>query len=228
MKEYKHYSFDLWLTLIKSNSFFKNERVSYFHKHYNYSNNSIHDINTVFRRVDLMCNQINEVVGRNIDAYEMYLMVLYELNENRIDYSRIDLHSLYEKMECLILEYLPILTNEYVISTLETLKKQNVTLSILSNTGFIKGSTVRKILSRLEIHQYFDFEIYSDEYDLSKPNKDIFCVCLQKAQQINENINPQDIIHIGDNPNADIKGAKEFGFSTFMVTKDITIRNLLL
>jgi len=35
MPYYRHYSFDLWLTLIKSNPGFKAERAHYFFENYN-------------------------------------------------------------------------------------------------------------------------------------------------------------------------------------------------
>ena len=53
MKTYKHYSFDLWLTLIKSNPTFKKERALFFHKHLNAAGKSLEE-NTplfMFRRI---------------------------------------------------------------------------------------------------------------------------------------------------------------------------------
>ena len=34
---HEHYSFDLWLTLIKSNPLFKPARIEYFFENYNFS-----------------------------------------------------------------------------------------------------------------------------------------------------------------------------------------------
>ena len=114
----KHFSFDLWLTIIKSNPLFKSKRVTFFHEHYNFSNHSEKEIKSVFRKVDLMCNQVNESVGFNLDTKEMYLMVLYLLNENSIDYSEIDIYTneittyynkfcvtTYENIDVLIIQY---------------------------------------------------------------------------------------------------------------------------
>jgi putative hydrolase of the HAD superfamily len=73
---YQHYSFDLWLTLIKSNPYFKIERTKIFHRDFNPAGKSIDDVARAFRQVDLMCNAVNERTGKNIDADEMYLMVI--------------------------------------------------------------------------------------------------------------------------------------------------------
>ena len=63
MAFYKHYSFDLWLTLIKSNPRFKQERTSYFYEKFNTKNKSIEEVALIFRQVDLMVNAINEKTG---------------------------------------------------------------------------------------------------------------------------------------------------------------------
>ena len=222
----KHFSFDLWLTLIKSNPHFKNERVNFFHKNYNFSNNTATEIKTVFRRVDLMCNQVNESVGYNLDAKEIYLMVLYLLNENTINYSEINIDALYDQMESLALNYVPLILNDKVVPILDTLKEKDKTINLLSNTGFIKGDTIDKILCSLDLKKYFDFEIYSDQFDLSKPNYKLFEIVYNKTAGIySQDISSNEIMHVGDNPVADIEGAKKFGMSTFLLDNTLAFNN---
>lgn len=225
----KHFSFDLWLTIIKSNPVFKDKRVSFFHQHYNFSNHSLKEIGNVFRKVDLMCNQINESVGFNVDTKEMYLMILYLLNENSIDYSKINSEQLFKEMENLVLSYPPIILNEKVIPILQTLKEKNKTISLLSNTGFIEGKTIKKILNNLQLKKYFNFEIYSDQLNLSKPNKKLFGIVHTNISELySESIKAKEIMHIGDNPIADVQGAQNYGFSTFHVTDDNSFKELYL
>ncbi|TXI99601.1 MAG: phosphoglycolate phosphatase, partial [Chryseobacterium cucumeris] len=97
----------------------------------------------------------------------------------------------------------------------EDIKNQGKTINILSNTGFIKGKTMRKFLIHENLDQYIDFHIYSDEINCSKPNPLIF-------QEVKNKIKDQDlpmhqILHIGDNPVADYQGAKNFGFSAHLL-----------
>ena len=225
----KHFSFDLWLTIIKSNPIFKDKRVHFFFENYNFSNHSEQQIKAVFRKVDLMCNQINESVGYNLDAKEMYLMVLYSLNENTIDYSKINIVKLYNEMENLILAYPPIILNDTIVPILRTLKEKKKTINLLSNTGFIEGKTIFKILKKLEIDNYFDFEIYSDEENLSKPNKKLFEIVFKKTSEIyNLSLKKNDTMHVGDNPIADIQGAKNYGMSTFHVFDENSFKKLYL
>jgi putative hydrolase of the HAD superfamily len=95
---YQHFSFDLWLTLIRSNPAFKEKRASYFHQHFNYHNQSLEGVKRVFRQVDIMCNLINEKTGKNIDADEMYLMVLSMMNDGDARIWKIDIEKLYADM----------------------------------------------------------------------------------------------------------------------------------
>ncbi|UTA66912.1 MULTISPECIES: HAD family hydrolase [Emticicia] len=232
MQLYKHYSFDLWLTLIKSNPDFKKERALFFYRNFNFSpKKSIEEIEKIFRHVDIICNAINEKTGKNIDADEMYLMVIYLINDGSAAFLDINLEKLYQEMETLVFNYLPILYSNETPEILKRIKESNIsTIGILSNTAFIKGQTLRRVLEKLQIAQYFDFQLYSDEVGLSKPNRSFFDVMIQTAfDSHNESpIKLNDIIHIGDNPKADIEGGLLAGVNVFQInSNDKTILNLL-
>lgn len=231
MPFYKHYSFDLWLTLIKSNPAFKIERAKYFYANFNSTKKSFEEVSMVFRQVDLMVNAINEKTGKNIDAEEMYLMVISIINNYSTDFGDIDVDELYEEMDLLVLKYLPELYCVDCINVLRRIKESGLsTISLLSNTGFIKGKTLRKILSALELDQFLDFQLYSDEVRLSKPNQQFFQLMLDTIDK-NKHIelNLKDIIHIGDNPLADIKGAEKIGINCLQINSNhLTISHLLL
>jgi len=218
---YQHYSFDLWLTLIKSNPYFKIERTKIFHRDFNPAGKSIDEVAKAFRQVDLMCNAVNENTGKNIDADEMYLMVISLINDNQLSLADIDTTKLYQDMEKLLFYYMPVVYSSVTIPTLQHLKQQSgSTFSLLSNTGFIKGATLRKILVELKMNEYFDFQLYSDEAGMSKPNPALFDLMLQHIKQINKNINLNSIIHIGDNPKADIEGANAAGIKSLLINSN--------
>ena len=224
MALYQHYSFDLWLTLIKSNPSFKIERAKIFFNKFNSKKKSLEEVQWIFRQVDLMCNAINETTGGNIDAEEMYLMVISMINDHQIALKEIDIAGLYEEMDLLLFEHLPCV---YCTDTKEVLEKvkeqQGTTLNILSNTGFIKGRTLRRILGMIELSHYFDFQLYSDELGMSKPNKYIFQELLKNISEIRKmQVNPVSVIHIGDNPVADIEGAKAMGIESLLINSNQT------
>ncbi|TFF36337.1 HAD family hydrolase [Mucilaginibacter psychrotolerans] len=231
MPYYQHYSFDLWLTLIKSNPDFKIERARYFHQHHNALHKSVEEIAGTFRRVDLMVNAINEKTGKNIDADEMYLMVIDSIHDGQLNLDKVDTLHLHAMMEELLFRYPPLLYSDVTFDTLILLKQNSGgTFSLLSNTGYITGKTLRKVLELYKLNDFFDFQLYSDEAGMSKPNKGFFNVMLNNIDIANpgKSIPLADIIHVGDNPKNDIAPTVEVGINSLLINsnKD-TILNLV-
>ncbi|WP_223606862.1 HAD family hydrolase [Chryseobacterium sp. OSA05B] len=209
-----HFSFDLWLTLIKSHPEFKTKRVELFTSFFNIDK-PIEEVAKTVKYYDDLCNTINEVTGGNIDTFEMYLLILGSLDVDVKQLDKEKLDGFYLKSEELFLEYKPVVIFENIKEFFDQIKNEGKTVNILSNTGFIKGKTMRKFLIQEELDQYIDFHIYSDEINISKPNPLIF-------QEVKNNLKDRDlpmhrILHIGDNPVADYKGAKDFGFSAHLL-----------
>lgn len=230
MQRYKHYSFDLWLTLIRSNPAFKLERSKVFYEKYNFSKKSFEEVATIFRQVDLMCNSMNEQTGKNIDADEMYLMVISMINNFDISLSSVDIKALEQEMEDLLFKYLPLVYCGETKHLLEKLKAADQsTVSLLSNTGFIRGASLRKVLYELELSQYLDFQLYSDEENMSKPNLQFFQLMLDRIDRKKHNeLELHEVVHIGDNPIADIQGAKSLGIHSVLINSNhLTISCLL-
>ncbi|WP_300685717.1 HAD family hydrolase [Chryseobacterium sp.] len=209
-----HFSFDLWLTLIKSHPEFKAKRVELFSSFFNVDK-PIEEVAKTVKYYDDLCNTINEVTGGNIDTFEMYLMILGSLNVDIKELNKDTLNEFYVKSEDLFLEYRPVVIFENVHGFFEDIKNQGKTINILSNTGFIKGTTMRKFLIHENLDQYIDFHIYSDEINCSKPNPLIFQEV--KNNLLDKNLPLSQVLHIGDNPVADYKGAKDFGFSAYLL-----------
>lgn len=224
MRFYQHYSFDLWLTLIKSNPNFKKERALFFHKHLNSKQKTVEEITALFRQVDLMSNATNEKTGQNISANELYLMVLYFINDNTAIFEDLDLAWLHQAMEKLTFDYLPLIYDHHTKNTLDKIKQsQKSSVGLLSNTGFIEGKTLRKVLTALEIAPYFDFQLYSDEAGLSKPNPLFFELMIQIAA-----VEKNEIIHVGDNPKTDVAGGLAVGINVLQINStECRILNLL-
>lgn len=209
-----HFSFDLWLTLIKSHPEFKTKRVELFTSFFNVDK-PVGEVAKAVKYYDDLCNTINEVTGGNIDTFEIYLMILGSLDVDVKQLDREKLKAFYLKSEELFLEYKPVVIFENIKDFLDQIKNQGKTVNILSNTGFIKGKTMRKFLIQEELDQYIDFHIYSDEINISKPNPLIF-------QEVKNKLKDQElpmhrVLHIGDNPVADYKGAKDFGFNAHLL-----------
>ena len=219
---YKHYSFDLWLTLIKSNPLYKQERTTYFYNKFNTKDKHIDEIAVAFRKVDLMVNAINEKTGKNVDADEMCLMVIAMINDYAFPFNEIDLVQLDHEMEELTLAHLPVLYCDECIDVLAEIKSTGLSsTNILSNTGFIKGKTLKKVINHLGIGQYIDFQLYSDEVRMSKPSSGFFQLMLDTIDRDkHREIGLHEIVHIGDNPVADILGAKAAGIKSVLINSN--------
>lgn len=230
MTFYKHYSFDLWLTLIKSNPAFKIERTRYFYQNFNSKDKSIDEVGVIFRQVDLMVNAINEKTGKNVDADEMYLMVISMINDYDFNIHDLDLEDLYQKMEGLLLNHMPLIYCDNCLNVLSTIKSSRETsTNILSNTGFIRGETLRKVINHLRIDEFIDFQLYSDEVRMSKPNPRFFQLMIDTIDRHkHQHLSLKEIIHVGDNPYADIRGAQQLGISSMLIhSNHLSISNLL-
>jgi putative hydrolase of the HAD superfamily len=57
--------------------------------------------------------------------------------------------------------------------------------------------------------EYFDFAFLAEDVGASKPAPDMFHAALEQAS-----VGPEQIVHVGDNPDHDIQGAKSVGMHT--------------
>lgn len=215
---HSHFSFDLWLTLIKSHPEFKAKRVELFSSFFDVKK-PIDEVAKVVKYYDDLCNSINEVAGGNVDTFEIYLLILNALKVDVKQLNKDQLNQFYQKSEDLFLEYKPVVIFENLHQFFDEIKNQGKTINILSNTGFIKGKTMRKFLIEENLDQYIDFHIYSDELKISKPNPIVF----QEVKNLikNKDLKMNQILHVGDNPIADYKGARDFGFNAHLIKHTI-------
>lgn len=213
--EYQHLSFDLWLTLIKSNPEFKNKRNLLF-KDFFEVDCTIEKVTEVVRYYDVLCNNINEKTGLNIDTFEIYYLILNALNVNISDIEIEKLSQFYKETELLFMKFKPDLIYPRIQLLLNEIVEQEKTISVLSNTAFIKGVTLRKLISYYELENFFSFQIYSDETGFSKPNKEIFQLVYNQIESL-KSLEKKEVLHIGDNKIADYNGAIEFGFDALLI-----------
>lgn len=212
---YKHLSFDLWLTLIKSSPEFKKKRNLLF-KDFFEVDYSIDKVTEVVRYYDVLCNNINEKTGFNIDTFEIYYFILNALNVNINDVEIDRLSQFYKETELLFMKFKPDLIYPEIQLLFKEIVAQDKTISILSNTAFIKGVTLRKLISYYDLENYFSFQIYSDEAGFSKPNEEIFQLVYNEINSF-KLVAKKEVIHIGDSKIADYNGAIKFGFDALLI-----------
>lgn len=222
--KYKHISFDLWLTLIKSNPEFKNKRNLLF-KEYFAIDKSIEEVSAVIRKFDILTNSINEKVGRNFDTYEIYYLMLDALVVDIETITASELQTFYSHTENLLMEHKPLLLSAGIPEMLSSIRHEGITINILSNTAFIKGSSLRKIMSHYGIGDLFSFQAYSDETGFSKPGIEMYRHAYDNILKIGD-IQKNEVLHVGDNRVSDYNGAMNFGFNAYLITNNQNEHNL--
>jgi putative hydrolase of the HAD superfamily len=215
IQNHQHFSFDLWLTLIQSNPEFKAKRNLLF-KDFFELNSSIEKITEVVRYYDVLCNAMNEKTGANISTFEIYYLILKALNTDIETVSIEKLTQFYYEAEVLFLKFKPNLIDSKIHVLFKEIVERDKTINILSNTGFINGITIRKVLQYYDLEPYFLFQIYSDEVGCSKPNKKIFQMVYDRIEN-HESLEKKKILHVGDNELADYNGALSFGFDALLI-----------
>lgn len=201
-----------------------------FFQRFNPEKKSLEEVQKIISGVNDMCNLVNEKIGGSIDSMEMYTMVLYKLNYDTKKLSLRDIHAIYFLVSTMFFESPPTLYSDDTMRVLSELKQKGSTLSILSNTAFIKGITLIELLKKLKIDTYFSFQMYSDEYSLSKPNKTFFLTMINAVNRIRiqNPVELTDIVHVGDNVINDVKGSINVGIEGFLInTEDENITDLL-
>lgn len=214
---YRHFSFDLWLTLIRSNPQYKKKRDQLFQAYFSIDTDP-EKVSQVIRYYDLLCNRLSEKLGTHITVQQIYYQILCRLGVNidAIDIQHLD--NFYQETEQLFMQYKPFLIDARISQLFRTIQSEGKTISILSNTAFIKGSTLRSLLEQYELGQFFSFQLYSDELGYAKPHPAAFEQMLIHTQAVQQQyISPEQIVHIGDNKTADYDGAVKAGIQALLI-----------
>jgi putative hydrolase of the HAD superfamily len=200
MERYNAISFDLWLTLLKSNPSFKAKRDEMVFKEFNPTNKSLDWIKSSIRSSDLYATTMSEKSGLHIPAKTIWARIFSQMSTpialsmlERVD----------NKTQELFKKYPPLPYDNDTIPTLQKLVKR-YQLYVVSNTGFIKGSTVMEAMP-VEISELITAWNFSDELHFSKPHPELF---FKKVD-----------LHVGDNPIADA-GCEKLGIGFFQINSN--------
>lgn len=104
-----------------------------------------------------------------------------------------------------VLAYPP-LVSPGAVEAARALAAQGITLGVISNTGRTPGTMLRRLLARAGIVEGFRVFSFSDEVGARKPAAEIFLRTLAAAGAA-----PGAALHVGDDAQADIGGARAVG-----------------
>ena len=208
----KHISFDLWLTLIKSHPQFKVRRAEYVKNEFNPHGRPIEEILEIIQNTDKVSDRLNEITGKKVPTEWMYRRILLKLGNDQKSLGDDFLKTIKLKVNDLFMKFQPLFLNSSIHPMLCSLKNEGYNLSISSNTGFIEGNVILATLQNFKIADLFKFCIFSDEIGVSKPSCDFFDKVFEKTD-----LEKLEVLHIGDNFNADYKGALKYGFKALHI-----------
>ncbi len=213
-------SFDLWLTLIKSNGRnFKNIRNAHMGSllapHMLES-----DFDEVVRAQDKMADKIAESRGQDVLFGERVRLVAKAVGAAEPSESMLE--ELYEYQGKLFQKNLPLLLDDSTPKLLDQIKDSGRELAIISNTGYMHGDQMRLALDAIGIGQKFEYKIFSNEVGYAKPDSRIFQRLLDMS-----GVEASHITHIGDNARADVLGATQIGMQAIHMVGDVSLRSII-
>ena len=95
---------------------------------------------------------------------------------------------------------------------LADVKAKGYKLGLISNTGRTPGSTLRVLMDRMGILRHFDATTFSNEILIRKPAEGAFRITLERLRTV-----PKAAVHIGDDPESDVMGAKKAGMKAIQI-----------
>lgn len=97
----------------------------------------------------------------------------------------------------------------------QILRARGLTLGVVSNSGRTPGRILRQLLGREGLLDAFTTLSFSDEIRYRKPHAEIFRTTLARAGG-----RPETALHVGDDPEADVAGARAVGMRAFLYVPD--------
>jgi HAD superfamily hydrolase (TIGR01509 family) len=108
---------------------------------------------------------------------------------------------------------LPPAVDDGALAALEALKGSGYKLALVSNIMRTPGATLRQLLGRFRLLDYFEQTTFSDEVRIRKPAPEIFALTLRAMGG-----DAATAVHVGDDPILDVQGAQAAGMRVIQVT----------
>lgn len=207
----RHLSFDFWCTLGFSNPIFKQKRSELLAKRYN---KSVAFIDKAFSDLGNRYNNSQENTVAFKEPKELFNEVIMEVSDASDPKGD---SSLYDEILFLFKDNQPIV-NSGLREVIDYSVKNGIKISILSNTAFIPGSSIKDLLVSEFGEDTFSFFLFSDEVRLAKPSFEVFSLCHKEINRIHQSdVIKEKIVHIGDNYDNDYIASLNYGFKSYLL-----------
>ncbi len=203
----KHISFDVWGTILHSNPNNNINRAIYLKENFQLDH-SISDIQKIVKDNGKSINELQESTGIQVGRLEIFERLFRKFNLNLTDNSLLHVDEIFQQS---FLDNPPQLI-ESVYADVITSLRTSYNMSILSNTVYVKGENIQKVLDRYLGSALFDFTLYSDQLGYSKPHENVYRRLISQS-----GVASTEIMHIGDSILCDINGPQKYKINTLQV-----------
>ncbi|MFL2665657.1 MAG: HAD family hydrolase [Dehalococcoidia bacterium] len=221
-KRKKTLSFDLWLTLIYESDLSANSEIrrdirsKKIQKKLSKNNIdvSIEKISSCFNKIS---DSITEGHEKGFDR-KFIQWVSKGVNNLVVDTDKVTdklVKNIAAVIDDAFLEHPPQLLDG--VLDMLSLLKERYKIIMISNTGLTSPEAYIEWFKRINLYDKFDEFFFSNELSLAKPSEKLFKMAFNSINSL-----PEDVLHIGDNPNTDICGAKNVGAHTVLISNGIT------
>lgn len=214
-------SLDLWGTLLRSDPGFKPLRNEFLRSTFAPGVTREH-FTQVLRRTDRALDDVSIRTGKDYDFRERVQAALTSMDKEspgKVVMETSD--QAWKKVEQvqadLAREYPPIPLAPELPSLLNFLAKR-LPLVVTSNTGMLPGVLMRDLLDLSGFAGVFTGHAFSNEVECCKPWPDIFTAA--HAAFCLDDLTRAEVLHVGDNPVADVEGALAFGYQALLVSAE--------
>jgi FMN phosphatase YigB (HAD superfamily) len=218
----KSVTIDIWETIIGEknfSSFSKTRRELKYRYSYDYLLNFSKkiDYSKLVLAHDFVADEINKFSRFHSDKsfYDWVEIFINKIDKRLITKLNPDaIISLGNVLDRAFLEHPP----EIFDGTHELLdfcRSKNLKIGIISNTGFNSPNVYKDFFSKNDL--FYDTISLSNELETAKPHSKIFLKTLKELDTL-----PENSIHFGDNPVADVLGAINVGMEAVLVSKNNT------
>jgi putative hydrolase of the HAD superfamily len=222
-------SLDIWLTLVRSHPDFKQHRNELLRTSLGLRTDAT-EFAAALRAADRRADRLSEESGHDHALVDRLGLVLDDLGVPR-DVLTADLvDDLLDRQEVLALEMPPVAMEPGLPDVLAA-TAEHLLVGVTSNTGMIPGRTMRRLLRSCGMLAPLSVLTFSDEVGAAKPAPAIFSATLEgfvrSDRQDLRAIEARDVVHVGDNPVADVTGARAVGMHPVLVDATVTTSDVL-
>ncbi|MCI9887892.1 HAD family hydrolase [Micrococcales bacterium 31B] len=215
-------SFDIWLTLIRSDPQFKRTRNAMLRAELAPSVDE-QQFDTTLRKIDSLVDDESIATGIDFGLIPRVRRTLEAvgISPAALDESEVQT-DLLTRQASLARAHPPLPLEPGLPEALRNLASA-MPVIVTSNTGMLPGDLMRDLLDLAGFAEVFSGYVFSNEVGVPKPHRPIFDAALRALGDPA----PASVLHVGDNPRADVDGARAAGLQARLVNGEVTTTRLI-